>query len=30
VVSNLMDSVWLVDGDVVVEQMDISARGRIA
>jgi D-serine deaminase-like pyridoxal phosphate-dependent protein len=30
VVSNLVDSVWLVDGDEVVEQMDISARGRIA
>jgi D-serine deaminase-like pyridoxal phosphate-dependent protein len=30
VVSNLMDCVWLVDGDDVIEQMDISARGRIA
>jgi D-serine deaminase-like pyridoxal phosphate-dependent protein len=30
VVSNLMDSVWLVDGGEVVEQMDISARGLIA
>jgi D-serine deaminase-like pyridoxal phosphate-dependent protein len=30
VVSNLMDSVWLVDRDEVVEQMDISARGCIA
>jgi D-serine deaminase-like pyridoxal phosphate-dependent protein len=30
VVSNLVDSVWLVDGGEVVEQMDISARGRIA
>jgi hypothetical protein len=29
-VSNLMDSVWLVDGGEVVEQMDISARGLIA
>jgi D-serine deaminase-like pyridoxal phosphate-dependent protein len=30
VVSNLMDYVWLVDGDDVVEQMDVSARGRVA
>ena len=30
VVSNLMDYVWLVDGDDVTEQMDVSARGRIA
>jgi D-serine deaminase-like pyridoxal phosphate-dependent protein len=30
VVSNLMDYVWLVDGEEVIEQMDISARGRIA
>jgi hypothetical protein len=29
-VSNLMDYVWLVDDGVVIEQMDISARGRIA
>jgi hypothetical protein len=29
-VSNLMDLVWLVEGDEVVEQMEISARGRIA
>ena len=30
VVSNLMDYVWLVDDGEVIEQMDISARGRIA
>lgn len=30
VVSNLVDSVWLVEGDEVLERMDVSARGRIA
>lgn len=30
VVSNLVDAVWLVDEGDVLEQMDISARGRIA
>jgi D-serine deaminase-like pyridoxal phosphate-dependent protein len=33
VVSNLVDSVWLVDGgggDACVERIDIAARGRIA
>jgi D-serine deaminase-like pyridoxal phosphate-dependent protein len=30
VVSNLMDQVWLVAGDEVVDRMDISARGQIA
>ncbi len=30
VVSNLVDSVWLVDGDTVLEEMRIAARGRIA
>ena len=30
VVSNLVDHVWLVNGDEVVERLDISARGRIA
>jgi D-serine deaminase-like pyridoxal phosphate-dependent protein len=29
VVSNLVDSVWLVDGVEVVDRMDVSARGRI-
>ena len=29
VVSNLVDSAWLVDGDQVLERLDISARGRI-
>jgi D-serine deaminase-like pyridoxal phosphate-dependent protein len=29
VVSNLMDQVWLVAGDEVVDRMDISARGQI-
>ncbi|MDQ3419604.1 MAG: alanine racemase, partial [Acidobacteriota bacterium] len=29
VVSNLVDSAWLVDGDRVVERLDLSARGRI-
>jgi D-serine deaminase-like pyridoxal phosphate-dependent protein len=29
VVSNLVDSAWLVDGDDVVERLEISARGRI-
>jgi D-serine deaminase-like pyridoxal phosphate-dependent protein len=29
VVSNLVDAAWLVDGDNVVERIDISARGRI-
>jgi D-serine deaminase-like pyridoxal phosphate-dependent protein len=30
VVSNLVDYAWLVDGGEVVEQLDVSARGRIA
>lgn len=30
VVSNLVDSVWVVDGDLVIERLDVSARGRIA
>jgi D-serine deaminase-like pyridoxal phosphate-dependent protein len=30
VVSNLVDTVWLVDGDAVVDEIDVSARGRIA
>jgi D-serine deaminase-like pyridoxal phosphate-dependent protein len=29
VVSNLVDSAWLVDGDEVIERLEISARGRI-
>jgi D-serine deaminase-like pyridoxal phosphate-dependent protein len=29
VVSNLVDAAWLVDGDNVLERIDISARGRI-
>jgi D-serine deaminase-like pyridoxal phosphate-dependent protein len=29
VVSNLMDSAWLMDADAVVERIEISARGRI-
>jgi D-serine deaminase-like pyridoxal phosphate-dependent protein len=29
VVSNLVDRAWIVDGDRVIERMDISARGRI-
>ena len=29
VVSNLMDAVWLMEGDRVLERLDISARGRI-
>ena len=29
VVSNLVDSAWLMDGDQVLERLDISARGRI-
>jgi D-serine deaminase-like pyridoxal phosphate-dependent protein len=29
VVSNLVDSAWLVDGDQVLERLEISARGRI-
>jgi D-serine deaminase-like pyridoxal phosphate-dependent protein len=29
VVSNLVDSAWIVDGDQVVERLEISARGRI-
>ena len=29
VVSNLVDSVWLVDGDTVIERMPVAARGRI-
>ncbi len=30
VVSNLVDDVWLVDGAGIVEQLEVSARGRIA
>ncbi|HEX6976466.1 MAG TPA: alanine racemase, partial [Vicinamibacterales bacterium] len=30
VVSNLVDAVWLVDGESVVDRVDVSARGRIA
>jgi D-serine deaminase-like pyridoxal phosphate-dependent protein len=29
VVSNLVDAVWLVDGDRVIEQLPVAARGRI-
>jgi D-serine deaminase-like pyridoxal phosphate-dependent protein len=29
VVSNLVDAAWLVDGEQVIERLDISARGRI-
>jgi D-serine deaminase-like pyridoxal phosphate-dependent protein len=29
VVSNLVDAVWLVDGDRVVERLPVAARGRI-
>jgi D-serine deaminase-like pyridoxal phosphate-dependent protein len=29
VVSNLVDRVWLVDGDAVVEELTVAARGRI-
>jgi D-serine deaminase-like pyridoxal phosphate-dependent protein len=29
VVSNLVDFVWLVDGDAVVERLPVAARGRI-
>jgi len=29
VVSNLVDQVWLVDGEQVVERMAVAARGRI-
>jgi D-serine deaminase-like pyridoxal phosphate-dependent protein len=29
VVSNLVDTVWVVDGDRVVDQLEVSARGRI-
>jgi D-serine deaminase-like pyridoxal phosphate-dependent protein len=30
VVANLVDHVWLVDGSAVIEQLEVSARGRIA
>jgi D-serine deaminase-like pyridoxal phosphate-dependent protein len=30
VVSNLVDSVWMVDGEVVVDELLVAARGRIA
>ena len=30
VVSNLVDSVWLVNGDAVLDELPIAARGRIA
>jgi D-serine deaminase-like pyridoxal phosphate-dependent protein len=29
VVSNLVDQVWLIDGDVVLEPLPVAARGRI-
>jgi D-serine deaminase-like pyridoxal phosphate-dependent protein len=29
VVSNLVDHVWLVDGEQVVERLPVAARGRI-
>ena len=29
VVSNLVESAWLADGDDVIERLEISARGRI-
>ena len=29
VVSNLVDAVWLVDGDRVIERVPVAARGRI-
>jgi D-serine deaminase-like pyridoxal phosphate-dependent protein len=29
VVSNLVDQVWVLDGEDVIERMDVSARGRI-
>ena len=29
VVSNLVDNVWLVDGDQVVRQLPVAARGKI-
>jgi D-serine deaminase-like pyridoxal phosphate-dependent protein len=29
VVSNLMDTVWVVDGEAVVDQLEVSARGRV-
>jgi D-serine deaminase-like pyridoxal phosphate-dependent protein len=29
VVANLVDAAWLVDGEIVVERLEISARGRI-
>ena len=29
VVSNLVDHVWLVDGDTVIERLPVAARGRI-
>ncbi|PYR93018.1 MAG: alanine racemase [Acidobacteria bacterium] len=29
VVSNMVDTVWLVDGDVVVDRLPVAARGRI-
>jgi len=29
VVSNMVDAVWLVDGDIVVERLPVAARGRI-
>jgi D-serine deaminase-like pyridoxal phosphate-dependent protein len=29
VVSNLVDQIWLVDGDTVIEQLPVAARGRI-
>jgi D-serine deaminase-like pyridoxal phosphate-dependent protein len=30
VVSNLVDSVWLVNGDAVLDELPVAARGRIA
>jgi hypothetical protein len=29
VVSNLVDAVWLVDGERVIERLPVAARGRI-
>jgi D-serine deaminase-like pyridoxal phosphate-dependent protein len=29
VVSNLVDQIWLVDGDRVLSQLPVAARGRI-
>jgi hypothetical protein len=29
VVSNLVDRIWVVDGDTVIEPLAVAARGRI-